>query len=287
MWKHLMSKLFSHIIYTHSLAYITLKKTLHLCKYWSALLHGFLLLLPLSWQFSFYFFNLLFFLFFYICLINKKFLDFGRFRMSRLNWCIEKVNYQPSDKISDENFFQTHLSLFFVCLFAAALPPVQSAPQNPCVPSPCGPNAQCQAHGESPSCSCLPGFIGVPPSCRPECISNSECPSHQACINQKCRDPCPGLCGANAECHVVSHTPRCVCLPGFVGDPFIQCTIQQCKLCFIFSFCDCYSMVNDCVWLWCIILLFYTDWTHLWCIVFLFFIDRTHLWFLVFLSFID
>ena len=97
-------------------------------------------------------------------------------------------------------------------------------PQNPCEPSPCGPNAECRVVNDAPSCSCSPEFIGAPPNCRPECVSNSECPSQFACINQKCRDPCPGSCGANAECRVVSHTPMCVCPSEYTGDPFTQCT---------------------------------------------------------------
>lgn len=105
--------------------------------------------------------------------------------------------------------------------------PVVVIPSNPCVPSPCGPNSQCKVSGESPSCSCLPEFIGSPPSCRPECVSNAECASHLACISQKCKDPCPGVCGANAECRVVSHTPNCICLSGYVGDPFTQCIVQR------------------------------------------------------------
>lgn len=104
--------------------------------------------------------------------------------------------------------------------------PVVTIPTNPCQPSPCGPNAQCKVVGESPSCSCLPDFLGAPPNCRPECVSSSECSSHLACINLKCTDPCPGVCGVNSECRVVSHTPNCVCLPGFVGDPFTQCSPQ-------------------------------------------------------------
>lgn len=97
-------------------------------------------------------------------------------------------------------------------------------PQNPCVPSPCGPNSECRVTGDSPSCSCLAEFIGAPPNCRPECISNSECPTNQACINQKCSDPCPGLCGQNANCRVFSHTAMCLCDGGFTGDPFSQCS---------------------------------------------------------------
>jgi hypothetical protein len=87
--------------------------------------------------------------------------------------------------------------------------------------------------GESPSCSCLPDFMGSPPRCRPECVSNSECASHVACVDHKCRDPCPGLCGVNAECRVVSHTPTCVCVAGFFGDPFVQCLALQCKAYFL------------------------------------------------------
>jgi len=100
--------------------------------------------------------------------------------------------------------------------------PLPPAPA-PCQPSPCGPNAECRPVGDQPSCSCLPGFSGTPPNCRPECVSNSDCPRHLACINQKCKDPCPGTCGTNAECRVVNHTPRCFCLQGFTGDPFTMC----------------------------------------------------------------
>lgn len=97
--------------------------------------------------------------------------------------------------------------------------------QNPCQPSPCGPNSQCKPIGDSPSCSCLPEFIGQPPNCRPECVSNSECSFNLACVNQKCKDPCPGVCGQNAQCRVVSHTPNCVCLPGYTGNPFSGCQL--------------------------------------------------------------
>lgn len=98
---------------------------------------------------------------------------------------------------------------------------------NPCNPSPCGPNAQCRDVNGSPSCTCLSEFIGQPPNCRPECVSNPECPSNLACINQKCKDPCPGTCGQNAECRVVSHSPNCVCLPGYVGNPFVRCNVIE------------------------------------------------------------
>lgn len=92
-----------------------------------------------------------------------------------------------------------------------------------CVPNPCGPNSVCQVRGESPACSCLETYIGLPPNCRPECTINPECPSHLACINQKCRDVCTGSCGSNTVCNVVNHSPACSCIHGFTGDPFSNC----------------------------------------------------------------
>lgn len=102
-------------------------------------------------------------------------------------------------------------------------PTVVEEPINPCVPNPCGPNSECRAVGSTPSCSCLVDFIGSPPNCRPECTINSECSSNLACMRQKCKDPCPGSCGTNAECSVVNHTPICTCLNGYTGDPFTSC----------------------------------------------------------------
>ena len=82
--------------------------------------------------------------------------------------------------------------------------------------------------GDRYTCTCLPDFIGNPPNCRPECVWNSECAHNLACINRHCRDPCSdGLCGVNAICKVVSHTPICECSNGYVGDPFNQCSIKE------------------------------------------------------------
>lgn len=84
--------------------------------------------------------------------------------------------------------------------------------------------------GESPSCSCLLEFIGSPPNCKPECVSNSECPIHLSCINMKCKNPCIGACAPSAECRVISHTPRCTCPIGYIGNPYTECTLPQGKL---------------------------------------------------------
>lgn len=101
---------------------------------------------------------------------------------------------------------------------------------NPCLPSPCGPNSICKEIGNSPSCACQESYLGSPPNCRPECIANSECQNELACINQKCKDPCPGACGSGAECRVVSHAPQCICPQGYNGDPFIRCVISDISL---------------------------------------------------------
>ena len=99
----------------------------------------------------------------------------------------------------------------------------QAAPSDPCVPSPCGPYSECRNVGGISSCSCKPNYIGIPPNCRPECVINQDCRSNLACINEKCRDPCPGSCGTEARCDVINHIPTCTCLEGFTGDPFSRC----------------------------------------------------------------
>lgn len=103
-------------------------------------------------------------------------------------------------------------------------PEIPRQPINPCYPSPCGQFAECRAVGETPSCSCLPNYFGSPPNCRPECVVNTDCPSDKSCIAEKCRNPCEGSCGWNAECRVQNHIPICHCRTGYTGDPFTQCS---------------------------------------------------------------
>lgn len=97
---------------------------------------------------------------------------------------------------------------------------------SPCVPSPCGSNAICRELNGVGSCSCIENYLGNPyEGCRPECVVNSDCQRNKACMNNKCRDPCPGTCGQNADCGVVNHLATCSCRPGFTGDPFSFCRI--------------------------------------------------------------
>lgn len=96
---------------------------------------------------------------------------------------------------------------------------------NPCNPSPCGPNSRCQQSNGQSVCSCVPGYRGSPPTCRPECVVSLECPLKEACNNQKCINPCIGACGTAAVCDVINHNPICTCPPSFTGDPFVRCTV--------------------------------------------------------------
>ena len=99
-------------------------------------------------------------------------------------------------------------------------------PRDPCNPSPCGANAVCKVQNGAASCSCLPEYFGdAYVQCTPECVINSDCPRDKACLRNKCKDPCPGVCGVDAICEVYNHVPTCTCPEGYTGDPFSYCRI--------------------------------------------------------------
>lgn len=123
-------------------------------------------------------------------------------------------------------FYFSRLNFLHVLLEPVAVIPSG----NPCVPSPCGPNSQCRVIGNTPACSCLPNYIGRAPNCRPECVISAECPSDLACQNERCVDPCPGSCGANADCTVIVHKSVCSCAIGYTGDPFAGCILIPSKI---------------------------------------------------------
>lgn len=79
-------------------------------------------------------------------------------------------------------------------------------------------------------------MIGSPPSCRPECVSSSECDLSKACKNNRCVDPCSesNICAINSNCRVISHAPICSCKKGFEGDPFVRCYPEERKRFFSF-----------------------------------------------------
>lgn len=127
--------------------------------------------------------------------------------------------------------FYVILSITQVLLIRIVVQTDTKTRENPCVPSPCGPNSQCRIIGDQAACSCLVNYVGRPPNCRPECTTHSECANNLACQNEKCINPCPGSCGLNAICTVVNHNPACSCLPGFTGDALIACEAPpSCKI---------------------------------------------------------
>lgn len=111
------------------------------------------------------------------------------------------------------------------CIFFVSAVP--SKPIDPCQPSPCGPNSICVESGETPACSCQPGYIGTPPNCRPECTISAECPAALACVALRCKDPCVQACGPRAVCSVVDHRATCACEQGLIGDPFQGCSAPK------------------------------------------------------------
>lgn len=138
------------------------------------------------------------------------------------------------------------------CLKCQCVFPVRPQPTDPCSPSPCGENAQCSSQDGVARCTCIPPYIGNPYAggCRPECVISADCPAHLACLVSHCRDPCPGVCGINAQCSVVNHLAVCSCLPGFTGDPFSSCRQEVvagkyrviCIVCIV-MFKDMYSFI--------------------------------------------
>lgn len=117
---------------------------------------------------------------------------------------------------------------------------------NPCVPTPCGSFSICQEHNGTASCSCLPNYIGRPPMCRPECMGSGECAPTLACINQRCKDPCIGVCGSYATCIVSNHQANCRCPDGYIGDPFSACTPAPSMNRFLHLN---YKIIQFCLWL--------------------------------------
>lgn len=102
--------------------------------------------------------------------------------------------------------------------------PKPAEPVHPCQPSPCGPYSECRELNDRAVCSCVTGMLGAPPNCRPECETHQDCPSNRACFAQKCKDPCVGSCGFNAQCVSRDHRPECYCMEGFEGDPYTGCS---------------------------------------------------------------
>ena len=63
-----------------------------------------------------------------------------------------------------------------------------------------------------------------------ECTINPDCPSHLACIDASCSDPCQRKrCGDRAICEVNDHIAKCFCPPGLQGNPLVNCIDIGCQ----------------------------------------------------------
>ena len=63
------------------------------------------------------------------------------------------------------------------------------------------------------------------------CNSDLECPLTQACISRACQNPCLyEQCGREAVCEPQNHKARCVCPPGYLGDPYTACRRPECTV---------------------------------------------------------
>ena len=95
---------------------------------------------------------------------------------------------------------------------------------DPCSPSPCGANADCQQKNGLGICICHKEYFGNPyVSCQPECVLDGDCARNKNCVRNKCVNLCPGPCGSGADCSVVNHMTMCSCPEGYTGDPFSYC----------------------------------------------------------------
>ncbi|XP_037076509.1 neurogenic locus notch homolog protein 1-like isoform X2 [Pollicipes pollicipes] len=96
--------------------------------------------------------------------------------------------------------------------------------QDACSPSPCGTNTNCKVRGGRAICSCIANYIGDPlTGCRAECVSDAECASRQACVQNRCRNACTGACGTGAQCDAVNHRAICKCPKYYRGDGLTGC----------------------------------------------------------------
>lgn len=100
---------------------------------------------------------------------------------------------------------------------------------SPCIyDNPCSPKAECRVQNYMALCRCPPGYVGNPYiDCRhevqPECRKDGDCPSHLACLSNKCENPCTALepCRRPSECQVVGSLPVrtmiCICPSGYIS----------------------------------------------------------------------
>lgn len=125
--------------------------------------------------------------------------------------------------------------------------------RDPCLMSAptCDPNKVCRVRNHRPQCVCKYGFSLSSSGelrCAPEqseCRRDADCPSNEACINNKCQTPCaPGICSKNRTCLVLDHKPVCVCTENCHPEVFICLRDAGCPPSLT---CRNYQCVNPCL----------------------------------------
>lgn len=59
-----------------------------------------------------------------------------------------------------------------------------------------------------------------------ECRHNDDCADDKYCekTTRTCQDPCKKqLCGVHALCNATRHQAVCICVNGYLGNPYTQC----------------------------------------------------------------
>ena len=61
-----------------------------------------------------------------------------------------------------------------------------------------------------------------------ECEIDNDCQRSEKCNKGSCIEACRlTYCGSNAICESGYHSAKCICLPGYTGDPRTSC--NRCK----------------------------------------------------------
>lgn len=102
-----------------------------------------------------------------------------------------------------------------------------------CIGNPCEEGLICKTVDILPlravACVCPDGGRMAPDSgCRAppeaECSADSDCANSQTCRRGTCVEACRAdPCGHNAICDSVDHVSRCICPPGYNGNPRFEC----------------------------------------------------------------
>ncbi|XP_022668562.1 uncharacterized protein LOC111253451 isoform X4 [Varroa destructor] len=166
----------------------------------------------------------------------------------RLDYCFRTshncTTTNPCDRHNEECVYVGRKDGFCVCPRGFRITPNDDCVDiNECVEiTPCGQAADCVNLPGSYECACPPEHEGDPykGAClrieppKPRCITDDDCPLHEACDRSipDCRDPClDAPCGIDASCRVQSHRHSCTCPPGYTGDPLVRCVkIEICGI---------------------------------------------------------